>query len=116
MLEEPAQIAQRGNLGREEAVRNCGIMGGRDRRDRALPRGVEMMPDGSELGRMLARIHMIIYIDRLETARILCSLDGLIEMKKPVVAPFSVGDEDVVVGVSGVDLALGSGNARDRRQ
>src|SRR5437764_10324590 len=89
MLHQPAQIAERGDLGREKAVRDCGIMRGGDRRDRALPRRVEMVPNGRELRRMLARIHVIIDIDRFETAWSLCSLDGLVEMEKAMIATVS---------------------------
>ena len=37
-------------------------------------------------------------------------------MQKAVVAAVAVGDVDIVVGVAGVDLPLGAGDARDRRE
>src|SRR5713226_3236720 len=91
-------------------------MGGRNGSDGGLPRGIEVMAHGGELGGAFARIHVIVNVDRLEAARSFRALDGLLEVQKTVLAAASVSDVDVVVGVAGINLPLGSREPRYRRQ
>ena len=48
-LNEPAHFAERQHLRREEAVRDRGVVGRRDRCQQALPSGIEMVAHGGDL-------------------------------------------------------------------